>query len=231
MFLPLSPARITGRNGAFDIRADRPRMVLPGLIQRKAASPRNSRYTVGPQAKTGAMWMEKLLAVTAIGSDRTGLIKDVSEVISRAGGNIQHSRMIALGSEFAMLVLISGNWHVITRIRERLEALGNDADLTITIRETQPRETMPSAPYLIDIVTLDQEGIVLGISSFFAARNLEIAEMNTRQYNAPHTGATMFSLQFTVNLPATVHVATLRDEFLAYCEEQNLDAIMEPAQR
>ena len=55
--------------------------------------------------------------------------------------------------------------------------------------------------------------------------------MSTRQYNAPHTGALMFSLQFTVNVPAKVHVAALRDEFLAFCDEQNLDAIMEPAQR
>jgi glycine cleavage system transcriptional repressor len=35
----------------------------------------------------------------------------------------------------------------------------------------------------------------------------------------------------TVNLPASVHVATLREEFLDFCDEQNLDGIMEPAQR
>jgi glycine cleavage system transcriptional repressor len=41
----------------------------------------------------------------------------------------------------------------------------------------------------------------------------------------------MFSVQMTVNVPRTVHVATLREEFLEYCDEQNLDAVMEPAHR
>jgi glycine cleavage system transcriptional repressor len=41
----------------------------------------------------------------------------------------------------------------------------------------------------------------------------------------------MFSVQMTVSIPRTVHVATLREEFLEYCDEQNLDAVMEPAQR
>jgi glycine cleavage system transcriptional repressor len=99
------------------------------------------------------------------------------------------------------------------------------------VRETQPRPAETAAPYSIDVVTLDHEGIVFGLSNFFATRNLEISEVNTRRYNAPHTGALMFSVQMTVNLPRTVHVATLREEFLEYCDEQNLDAVMEPAHR
>jgi len=84
---------------------------------------------------------------------------------------------------------------------------------------------------LVDAVTLDHEGIVLGLSGFFAARGLEIAELNTRRYNAPHTGAAMFSVQMTVNVPAEVHTGGLREEFMEYCDSENLDAVFEPAQR
>lgn len=175
--------------------------------------------------------MEKLLAVTAIGPDRAGLVRDLSEAITSAGGNIQESRMITLGSEFAILMLVAGNWHAVNKIRERLEQLQAEGALTPTVRDTNPRSAAESAPYVIDVVTLDHEGIVLGLSGFFASRELEIAELNTRRYNAPHTGASMFAVQMTVNVPANMHVASLREEFLAYCDEENLDAIMEPAQR
>jgi glycine cleavage system transcriptional repressor len=175
--------------------------------------------------------MDKLLAVTAIGPDRAGLIRDLSQAVTGSGGSIRESRMIALGSEFAVLMLVAGNWHTVNKIRDRLAQLQRDAGLTVTIRDTEPRQMEPSAPYSIDVVALDQEGIVLRLSSFFANRNLEIAEMNTRRYNAPHTGAPMFSVQMTINVPASVHVASLREEFLDFCDEQNLDAIMEPAQR
>lgn len=175
--------------------------------------------------------MDKLLAITAIGPDRAGLIRDVSQAVTGSGGSIRESRMIALGSEFAILMLVAGNWHTVNKIRERLAQLERDARLTITVRDTEPRAADPAAPYNIDVVALDQEGIVLRLSSFFANRSLEIAELSTRRYNAPHTGAAMFSVQMTVNLPAHVHVATLREEFLDFCDEHNLDAIMEPAQR
>ena len=175
--------------------------------------------------------MEKLLAVTAIGPDRTGLVRDVSQIVTDAGGNIQESRMIALGSEFALLMLVAGNWHAVGKIGEKLEQLQKQGDLTITIRDSAPRTDRKSAPYTIDIVTLDREGIVFGLSEFFAGRELEIAEMNSRRYPAPHTGAPMFSVQMTINIPSNVRVSTVRDEFLEYCETENLDAIIEPADR
>ena len=175
--------------------------------------------------------MEKRIAVTAIGPDRAGLIRDLSGIIKDAAGNIHESRMIALGSEFAMLMLVGGNWHSVAKIREKLDALERQGDLTVTVRDSAPRTQENCAPYLIDAISLDHEGIVLGLSEFFASRDLEISEMNTRRYNAPHTGAPMFSVQMTVNLPADISVAHLRDEFLDYCDRENLDSVMEPADR
>ena len=173
----------------------------------------------------------KQIVVTVIGPDRAGLVRDLSKIVTDAAGNILESRMIALGSEFAVLMLISGNWHAMAKIREKLDALQKHGEMTITIRDSGPRADVTAAPYVIDVVSLDHEGIVLGMSNFFAGRNLEIAELNSRRYNAPHTGAPMFSVQMTVNIPADIQVSTLRDEFLEFCDRENLDAIMEPATR
>lgn len=176
--------------------------------------------------------MEKLLAVTVIGADRTGLVRDVTRTISNAGGSIMQSRMTTLGSEFAMVALVAANWHSIKKVQEALDELSASADLTISFRATEERQSKaPAAPYNVDIVAMDQEGIVAGLAAFFATRNIEIADLNTRQYNAAHTGAAMFSVQIAISVPAAIHLATLRDEFHEYCEEQNLDAIIEPIQR
>jgi glycine cleavage system transcriptional repressor len=175
--------------------------------------------------------LQKQLAVTVIGPDRAGLIRDLTRIVTDAAGNIQESRMIALGSEFAMLMLISGNWHSVAKIREKLVQLQERGEVTITVRDSSPRAGVKAAPYVIDVVSLDHEGIVLGLSNFFASRELEIAELNTRQYNAPHTGAPMFSVQMTVNIPADIKLSALREEFLEFCDGENLDAIMEPAAR
>ena len=51
--------------------------------------------------------MKQHLAVSAIGSDRTGMVHELTRVISECGGNISESRMAGLGSEFAMLLLVA----------------------------------------------------------------------------------------------------------------------------
>ncbi len=169
------------------------------------------------------------LAVSAVGSDRTGIVHELSRVITECGGSISESRMANLGSEFAMLLLVSGNWHSLAKLETELKKLGEAAGLTVNIKRTEPRGTRTDmVPYSIDVVCLDQTGIVTGLSGFFSSRAIDIAELSTRVYAAAHTGASMFSVQMIVNVPTRIHLAQLREEFMDFCDSLNLDAIMEP---
>jgi len=169
------------------------------------------------------------LAVSAIGTDRTGMVHDLTRVITDCGGNIAESRMASLGAEFAMLLLVNGNWHALARIESELKRLAESGALTVHLRRTEaraPRKDM--LPYSVDIVSLDQTGIVAGLSGFFASRNIDINEVATRSYSAAHTGAPMFAVQMIINVPGKFHVSQLREEFMDYCDSMNLDAILEP---
>jgi glycine cleavage system transcriptional repressor len=101
--------------------------------------------------------------------------------------------------------------------------------MTIQVRRTAERPAREDmAPYSVDVVCIDQAGIVSGLSGFFAARGIDIGELSTRGYAAAHTGAQMFSVYMVVNVPARIHVGALREEFMDFCDEMNLDAILEP---
>ncbi len=173
--------------------------------------------------------MTQLIVLSAIGTDRTGVVQDITKVILECGGNIEESRMTTLGTEFAILMLVSGNWHTLTKLERQLEKLGNGDNLTFAIRKTGEAATkVDRMPYAVDVVSLDHQGIVFGLANFFAGHDIEIADVATRSYAAAHTGAQMFAVQMAVNIPATVHIAQLRDEFLELCDRLNLDAILEP---
>ncbi len=173
--------------------------------------------------------MKQLIVLSAIGNDRSGVVNDISKVILDCGGNIEESRMTVLGNEFAMLLLISGNWHTLAKLESELDKLSRNHALTVTVRKTGERHDKKDCiPYGVDVVALDQPGIVFNLANFFTSRNIDIAEIATRRYAAAHTGAPMFSAQMTVNVPATVHLAQLRDEFLELCDQLNLDSILEP---
>jgi glycine cleavage system transcriptional repressor len=160
--------------------------------------------------------MAQHIVISAIGNDRTGVVQDLTKVVLSCGGNIEESRMTTLGSEFAMLL-------------QGLDKLCESGNLSVSIKETDMKPPEEDRmPYAVDIVALDQQGIVFNLANFFASRDIEIADVATRSYAAAHTGAPMFAVQMAVNVPSSVHVAQLREEFHELCDRLNLDAILEP---
>lgn len=173
--------------------------------------------------------MNQLIVISVIGTDRTGVVQNITKAILACGGNIEESRMATLGAEFAMLMLVSGQWHTLSRLEKSLEKLDDSGDFTFTVRKTDahaPRDDR--LPYAVDVVALDQQGIMFNLADFFAARDIEIADVATRRYAAAHTGAPMFAVQMAINIPASLNLAHLREEFLDLSDRMNLDAILEP---
>ena len=173
--------------------------------------------------------MEQLIVISAVGGEPSTVVNELARVILDCGGNIKESRMAALGSEFAILLLVAGNWHTISRLERDLGKFANSNGITMQFKRTEPKRMGKELlPYAVDVVGLDQPGVVHSLSAFFSSRNVEIGEVSTRTYAAAHTGAAMFSVQMFVNIPSAVHIAGLREEFMEYCDQLNVDAIMEP---
>ncbi len=173
--------------------------------------------------------MKELIIISAIGSDRTGLVFDVTRVILECGGNVLESRMTALGSEFAMLLLVSGNWHTLSKLESEFRKLSESANINISIRRTEARSARPeTVTYSVDVVCLDQPGVVFNLAGFFSSRGIDIGDVTTRHFAAAHTGASMFSVQMVIHVPSKIHIAALREEFMELCDHMNLDAILEP---
>lgn len=173
--------------------------------------------------------METHLVVSAMGKDRPGLIFELSRGIRDCGSSIRDSRMAVLGGEFAMVMLLSGNWNAIAKVESLLPRLEKNLDLTIQSRRTEPRQNVNNLiPYAVEVVSMDTPGIVHDIADFFSRRSINIEDLYTASYQAPHTGTPMFSLHMTVGIPADMAIAALRGEFMDFCDDLNLDAMLAP---
>lgn len=172
---------------------------------------------------------KNLLVISALGKDRPGIVDQLSGAVHGMGCNILDSRMMVLGGEFAVLMLIEGNWNTLAKLEDALPSLQNRLDLVITSKRTEERQ--PSSellPYAVDVVSLDHPGIVHSLAGFFSERSINIEELVTSSYAAAHTGTPMFSVHMSVGIPANIHIASLRDEFMEFCDSMNLDAVLEP---
>ena len=170
------------------------------------------------------------LVITASGEDKVGLVDRLSSKITESGCNIEESRMAVLGGQFALIMLLSGPWNALSKLEGQMELLGDQLGLSIIHKRTQQRKrTQPAIPYTVDVVAMDHPGIVRDLSAFFSRNDINIEELQTDTYPAPHTGTPMFSVAMTVGIHAGVHIPTLRGNFLDYCDDLNLDASFEPA--
>lgn len=173
--------------------------------------------------------MENYLVITAVGTDRPGIVKQLSGLVADNGCNIHDSRMTVLGGEFALILMVSGKWNELTRLEDALGAQAETLSLKIICKRTQDGiHPTPRLPYSVEAISIDQAGIVHQIASFFSGRGVNIQEMNSTRYAAAHSGTPMFAMHILISISADNHIATLREDFLDFCESLNIDASMEP---
>ncbi len=175
------------------------------------------------------MSSKNYLVISALGRDRPGIVDNLSKVILDGGCSIADSRMTVLGGEFAVLLLVEGNWNTLTKLEDVVTVLEQQLELTITVKRTAERKTaINQLPYGVEVVALDNPGIVHHLASFFSKREINIEDLVTSSYAAAHTGTPMFAVHMSVGIPSNIHIATLRDEFMEFCDSLNLDAVLEP---
>ncbi len=173
--------------------------------------------------------MHEYLVISAIGEDKPGIINGLSQVATDSQCNILDTRMTVLGGEFALIMMISGEAAHIEKAEQALPQAAEGFGLTTILKRTQLRQQANAGrPYKVSVISLDHPGIVREIASFFSDRDINIEEMETGTYAAAHTGSPMFSLELSVNIPASVTIAALKESFVSFCDERNLDASIEP---
>lgn len=137
--------------------------------------------------------------------------------------------MTTLGSELAIIMLISGHWNAIVKIENALPRLANKLELNIQNKRTTLREkTQDMIPYGVEVVAVDLPGVIKDVTNFFFQRGIGIEDLYTIAYPAPHTGTPMSSLHMIVGVQTDTAIATLRGEFMDLCDDLNLDAMLAP---
>ncbi len=174
--------------------------------------------------------MHNRMVITALGQDRPGIVRELASAVTETGCNIEDSRMSVLGGEFAVILMVAGRWNELAKLEAGLPNTAKRIGLEVHLRRTEATQGGEQLlPYRVEVVALDHPGIVAELANFFATREINIRDMNTASYAAAHTGTPMFSVQMSVDVPAGLHIASLRDEFMDFCDQLNLDALMEPA--
>ena len=149
------------------------------------------------------------LIISAVGSDRSGIVSEISGIITSHGGNVEESRMSRLGADFAIIMLVS----VAPDWVESLElALQSINELTIISKPTKMQKAKKAIQCQIDLSGADNEGIVKVLSKYLAGKSINILEMQTHIANAPISGTPLFNLKAITAIPENLNIKDIQSD-------------------
>lgn len=170
--------------------------------------------------------------LTAVGTDRPGLVDEVSRFIFDRGGNIEDSRMVNLRGQFAMMVLVAGDEAAHDRLRADLGPMAQSSRLHVELRpakQEQAATVSMAMPYRLVATAIDQPGLVHRISHALRELQVNIESLDTHLTPAPYTGAPLFEMELILAVPRGAAIRQLREKLGVVCDEMNVDWELRPA--
>ena len=159
--------------------------------------------------------MKQLFALSAIGRDRPGIVADLAELIFECDCNLEDSRMTILGSEFAVLLLLSGQGpDVARRLSAGCKRLEWEQRLTVFFRplEHDPTRAGEPAGHVLECVVtgVDKAGIVARIARTIADQRANVEDLHTELRPEPESGTPIYTMRLLMRVPPDVDERALR---------------------
>lgn len=162
-------------------------------------------------------------AITVIGSDRPGIIADVSAALAALGLNLTDSTMTLLRGHFAMTLICSGDVDA-GEIDAALAQLAGG--LVMTVREVAPGDGAESAGrhYVLRLHGTDRLGIVAAVTRALADVGGNITDLVTRLASG------LYVIVAEVDLPSTVDIDALAGRVHAVAADLGVEATLAPVE-
>ena len=172
---------------------------------------------------------ENHLLINAYSTHPESPLLPVTRRIADSGCNMVDARLSTVGRDVSVTALATGSWDAVAKLEAMLTKLEREDGIKLVWYRTGPKQVQSNLlPYIVEVIAADKPGILFQLADFFDRQGITIENLQSSRYRAMQTGAEMFSAQVTIGVPANMHIAALRDDFLEFCDHLNLDAIMDP---
>jgi glycine cleavage system transcriptional repressor len=162
--------------------------------------------------------VRRQLVLTASGRDQVGIVDEMTELLLKWEGNVESSRMVRLGGDFAMLMFVSAPVDKIEGLRAALaEVHYAKYDIHTRLSEVEIAEESAAIPCAITVLGADHMGIVHQVARYLSEQGINMETMTTEVVAAPMSGTPLFTMSAVVRVPPQLEIADLREalEFIA----------------
>lgn len=174
--------------------------------------------------------MNQHLALTVLTENQPDTLSLLTQFLGTHQAVIESCKLLILGSEFAMLILIKAPWNEIAKLETQLPIFANQHNFLVQFKRTEPPEIelLQWISYSAEFIAREPSNLLENVSQFFFDAGAQIYEISDNHYQANFAGMPMYSLALRVLIPADTLLSDLRERLVTLADFLNIDAYFEP---
>lgn len=177
----------------------------------------------------------KRIALTLIGKDRPGIIAKASEILYKAGCNIEDTTMTLLGGQFAMILVGTLQTSEENKLKRDFQRWTSRGELhcfwkvlpqTLVRGEKHPAGTQT---YIVSVMGKDRTGLVYETSRLLGRMDLNITDLNSKILGSGDK--TVFAMVLEVDVPKKFNLSQLEVALKKLTKRLGVDIRLKPLER
>jgi len=176
------------------------------------------------------------LMLSALGSDQPGLVSRITKYVAERGGNVEDSRMVALGGVFGVMLLASGSVEEAARLAADTPVLERESGMRVLVHPAsnpaaKGAHTETGVLLTVSASAFDREGILMEISDTMRSTGGNIVELDTTTYDEPITKKPYFQMRMAVEIASESEVESIRAQLTALAIRERIAVEVKLAER
>jgi glycine cleavage system transcriptional repressor len=168
------------------------------------------------------------VAVTAVGTDRPGIVAALTGALLDIGGNLEDARAALLRGSFATVLAVAVPDDVgPAEVEAALRPVAAELGLGLWVGAAAPRRPGPPLDRcILSVYGADHPGIVHGFARALADRGANVVDLSARLVGEPP----IYALGMEVELPPGLDAASLEAALAPVAEEHGVEMTLEAEQ-
>lgn len=148
--------------------------------------------------------------------------------------SVTHSDLRRRLNAFHFQFEVSGEWHQLAKFEGQLKAEQKKIQEGVVLHYhralLKELETL-YIPYYAEVTSIFNADLIVLLSQFFDAERILLQEMSMDRFVEGKTFVPLQTVRVKVWIPVDTHLPELRESFMLFCEQYNVDGIFEPDRR